>query len=165
MNQRPSWASGGLRRGAGAGGERQQRRAATSEPERRAGARLTAPAASATAVIASTVALARPRTTVTSSAVVGGERELGLVAVGGGDADRALGLAEAVEVVAVAVVEVAVERLLLGQPLARVLADRGAHVAEHGRRLAAGRRRRPHSTLSRAEAANSGVIQLKKAPS
>ena len=48
----------------------------------------------------------------------------------GRDADRSLGLAEPVEVVAVAVVEVAVERLLLGEPLRGVGADRGAHVAE-----------------------------------
>src|SRR5207344_602575 len=46
---------------------------------------------------------------------VRGEQGLGLLAVGGGDADRALGLAEAVEVVAVALVQVAVEGLLLGQ--------------------------------------------------
>ena len=43
-----------------------------------------------------------------------------------------------VEVVAVAVVEVAVERLLLREALGGVVADRGAHVAEHRRRLAAG---------------------------
>jgi hypothetical protein len=40
---------------------------------------------------------------------------LGVVAVRGGDAYGALGLCEAVEVVSVALVEVAVEGLLLGQ--------------------------------------------------
>ena len=65
---------------------------------------------------------------------------LGLAGVLGGHADRALGLAEAVEVVAVALVEVAVEGLLLGEALVGVGADRGAHVAEHRRRLAAASR-------------------------
>ena len=67
--------------------------------------------------------------------------------------------------VAVAVVEVAVEGLLLGEALGGVGADGGADVAEDRRRLAAGLARRPASTCSRAPAANSGVIQLKKAPS
>src|SRR5205085_5009091 len=58
--------------------------------------------------------------------------------VGGGDAYGALGLAEAVEVVAVALVEVAVEGLLLGEALGGVGADGGADVAEDRRRSAAG---------------------------
>ncbi len=62
---------------------------------------------------------------------------MGIGGVGGGDADGALGLAEAVEVVAVAVVEVAVEGLLLGQALGGVGADGGADVAEDGRGVAA----------------------------
>ena len=86
-------------------------------------------------------------------------------AVGGGDADRALGLAEAVEVVAVAVVEVAVEGLLLGEPLGGVGADRGADVAEDRRRLAAGLGGAGLDVARGRAAANSGVIQLKKAPS
>ncbi|HYP55771.1 MAG TPA: hypothetical protein VEQ41_05650, partial [Solirubrobacterales bacterium] len=53
-------------------------------------------------------------------------------------ADGALGLTEALEVVAVAVVEVAVEGLLLGEARGGVLADGGADVAEDRRRLAAG---------------------------
>ena len=97
-------------------------------------------AASATALIASTVALARPRTTVTSSASYAASVRCASSASAAATPDRALGLAEAVEVVAVAVVEVAVERLLLGQPLGGVVADGGADVAEHRRRLAAGLR-------------------------
>ena len=66
--------------------------------------------------------------------------------------------------VAVAGVEVAVEGLLLGQALGGVGADGGADVAEDGRgsRPASWA---PASTLARAPAANSGVIQLKKTPS
>ena len=96
---------------------------------------------------------------------VGGERLLGRVGVGGGDADGALGLAEAGEVVAVAVVEVAVEGLLLGEALGGVGADARCG---RSRRPAASRARRPcapASTCCRAPAAKSGVIQLKKAPS
>ena len=69
--------------------------------------------------------------------LVGAEQPLRLFAISRGDADRALGLAEPVEVVAVAVVEVAVKRLLLGESLAR-------------------RRRRPPSARSRAPAAARG---------
>src|ERR1700709_2366928 len=67
---------------------------------------------------------------------VPGEQGLGLVAVGGGDADGSLGLAEAVEVVAVALVQVAVEGLLLGQALGGVGPARGADGAQDRRRVA-----------------------------
>jgi hypothetical protein len=66
---------------------------------------------------------------------VGREGVLGGGVVGGGDADGALGLAEAVEVIAVALVEVTVEGLLLGEALCGVGADGGADVAEDRRRL------------------------------
>src|SRR5688572_15651908 len=49
-------------------------------------------------------------------------------------ADGALGLPEALEVVAIAVVKVAIEALLLEQAVLRVLADGGAHIPEDGRR-------------------------------
>ena len=71
---------------------------------------------------------------------VGGQGGLSRISVGGRDADGPLGLAEAVEVVAVAVVEVAVKGLLLGEALGGVVADRDADVAEDRRRC---RRRRP----------------------
>ena len=67
--------------------------------------------------------------------------------------------------VAVALVEVAVEGLLLGEALGGVGADGGADVAEDRRGVAVRRRRRRASTLARAPAAKSGVIQLKKTPS
>ena len=52
--------------------------------------------------------------------------------------------------VAVAVVEVAVEGLLLGQALRGVGADGGAHVAEHRRGFAAGFARAGMDVLARA---------------
>src|SRR3954452_17417951 len=67
-------------------------------------------------------------------AFVGAQLLLGVGAVGGGDADGALGLGKAIEVVAVALVEVAVEGLLLGEAVGAVGADSGADVAEDGRR-------------------------------
>ena len=60
------------------------------------------------------------------------------LAVGGGDADGARGLAEAGEVVSIAVVEIAVEGLLLGEPLRGVGAGGRAHVAQHRRWLTTG---------------------------
>ena len=96
---------------------------------------------------------------------VGAEHPGRVVAVWRATPTVPCGLAEAVEVVAVAVVEVAVEGLLLGEALGGVGADRGADVAED-RAACRGRprRRRPRPS-SRAPAAKSGVIQLKKAPS
>ena len=69
--------------------------------------------------------------------------------LGGGDADRALWLAEPVEVVAIALVKIAVEGLLLGQALGRIVTDGGAHIAEHRRHLAPGLVRSSFDVLAR----------------
>ena len=89
-------------------------------------------AASATAVMPSTVALATPRTRARRERCTGPAAAQALGLVGGRDADGALGLAEAVEVVAIAVVEVAVEGFLFGETLGGVGPDGGADVAEDG---------------------------------
>ena len=97
--------------------------------------------------------------------LVAGQRRADLLGALGLHADRSRPLAEPLEVVAVAVVQVAVEALLLGEPRLGVGADRGPHVAEdRRRRVARPPVRRPRPARGR-RAANSGVIQLKKTPS
>ena len=55
--------------------------------------------------------------------------------------------------------------LLLGEPVSGVGSDGGAHIAEHGRSLAAGLARRPPPRARAHPARSPGVIQLKKTPS
>ena len=85
----------------------------------------------------------------------------------GRDADRSRLGAERLEVADVALVQLAVEGLLLAAAArAASVADRDAHVAEDRRAARRGRpRARPRATRSRAHAACSGVIQLRNTPS
>ena len=125
--------------GRGVGARREDAAApTTARCERAAASAFQGAACSARVDIASRLALARPRTTVTSRASNSASWRWARFGVGLGDADRAGLFAEAVEVVLVAVVELAVEALLLGEARLRVVADRGADVAHHGRRFAPG---------------------------